>query len=202
MMHLYVHNLCLGTRTYTHTLCRHTRSYIIMTSHLFVKYLFLCANFQHQWFNKRKTKSPDRKKKQSFLIKTALKKWKRWNRRSKLKWTEIVTSVAPTTAAMVRTRRKFRWWRMQNENDQSVLLPAFAQSNAELQTDIRVISHYWSCPPEETAGVCASWPSSHDPGARKCIYCPVTRPRLSVSPLVSTVVQSNYTHAYLHDQSF
>lgn len=43
-----------------------------MTSHLFVKYLFLCANFKHQWFNKKKKKNQNNKK--SFLIKTAFKK--------------------------------------------------------------------------------------------------------------------------------
>lgn len=34
--------LCLHTHTH---MCIHTRSYIIITSHLFIKYLFPCAKF-------------------------------------------------------------------------------------------------------------------------------------------------------------
>lgn len=61
--------------------------------------------------------------------------------------------------------------------NQSVLLPVIAQFKPELRV-IRVISACWSCPPEETAGLFASW--SHDQGTREWIYRPVTPPRLSV----------------------
>lgn len=70
MMHLYVHNLCLRAHTHTHTLCADTQGHI-MTSHLFVKYPFLCAKLLNTSGSIKKKKNG---KKQSFLIKTAFKK--------------------------------------------------------------------------------------------------------------------------------
>lgn len=96
--------------------------------------------------------------------------------------------------------RDFQWWRMQNKNDQSVLLPVFAQSNPELHMVIRV----WLLKLSTWGDRRALPDPRHMIRERESdiIYCPVAPLHLSVSPFASTVVQSSYTHAYLHDQSF
>lgn len=118
--------------THTHTLCIHTRSYIIMTSHLFVKYLFLCANFKHQWFNKKKKKKSKTIKK-AFWLKQHLKKIKKktWKQEKQTETNRTCNVRCPDDCCCGAKKRagSSDGGTCKMKNDQSVLSPVFAQSN-------------------------------------------------------------------------
>lgn len=92
-----LHNLTTGTHIYTHTCCTHTQSHI-MTSHLFVKYLFPLCKFvtpvvQIKNESMKQEKCDLKKKKQT---ETLLQK----NRKTNYSGTKS---------------RSFGWWHMQDK---------------------------------------------------------------------------------------
>lgn len=188
--------------THTHTHCAYTQGHILYWHQFCLSNTF----FSVQIFNtsgsiKIKKIALKEKKNQSFLIKKSIKKLKGWcqNRRNKLKWTEFKTSAA------LRTVWKFQRWRMQNKKKHMTNQCCFLCLLSSVLSFRVLLEKY----PITKAVHLRRLQGSLLPDPRHMIReigGEFTAPSLlhaclSVSLFVSTVVQSNYTHAYLHATS-